>query len=34
LPEEVRDSLAAAAHRLTDAERDWLETGEGDLPDR
>ncbi|MFI9123982.1 aldo/keto reductase [Streptomyces bikiniensis] len=33
-PEEVRDSLAAAAHRLTDAERDWLETGEGDLPDR
>ncbi|MEV6473132.1 aldo/keto reductase [Streptomyces sp. NPDC051657] len=32
LPEEVRDSLAAAAHRLTDAERDWLETGEGELP--
>ncbi|AZS76081.1 aldo/keto reductase [Streptomyces lydicus] len=33
-PEEVRDSLAAAAHRLTDAERDWLEAGGGDLPTR
>ncbi|MGA5557671.1 aldo/keto reductase [Streptomyces lavendulocolor] len=34
VPEEVRDSLAAAAHRLTDAERDWLENGEGEPPAR
>ncbi|GAA2532352.1 MULTISPECIES: aldo/keto reductase [Streptomyces] len=31
-PEEVRDSLAAAALRLTEAERDWLENGAGEPP--
>ncbi|GGR77749.1 hypothetical protein GCM10010269_16280 [Streptomyces humidus] len=32
LPQEVHDSLTAATHRLTEEERDWLESGEGDLP--
>ncbi|MGW7695141.1 aldo/keto reductase [Streptomyces asiaticus] len=31
-PQEVRDSLASAALRLTEAERDWLETGKGTMP--